>query len=103
MFTDHDPSVSLHPGKNGNGTRPVTRYESKGLDWHNPCLMHFFEQFPARIIFQAGRSLTFSDLKWSEARRIALSRDGYRCRICGEHERSTLTVHHIHPKRLGGW
>jgi len=40
--------------------------------------------------------------KWSEIRKTALSRDGYRCRIpaCGQTQE--LTVHHIHPRGLGG-
>ena len=38
-------------------------------------------------------------LKWSEARKIALRRDG-RCRICSSD--SPLTVHHLWPRGLGG-
>jgi len=38
-------------------------------------------------------------LKWSEARKIALRRDG-RCRICSSD--SPLTVHHMWPRGLGG-
>ncbi len=41
-------------------------------------------------------------LKWSGARKMALARDGYRCMNpeCGKIH--ALTVHHIHPRGLGG-
>ena len=32
-------------------------------------------------------------------RRIALARDGYRCRLCG---RAASITHHIQPRRYGG-
>ena len=38
--------------------------------------------------------------RWRETRRLALARDGHRCRSCGSAGR--LEVHHVRPLRDGG-
>jgi hypothetical protein len=69
---------------------------------HSDILIRFFEQFPVRRVEPANGSQHFGELKWSEARRIALARDLYTCRRCESRDRELLTVHHIFPRALGG-
>lgn len=73
------------------------------LNWNGPDLMLLFERYPTRTIYvDTGQGTAKTCLKWSEARRLALARDGHRCRVCGADDRDALTVHHIYPKGLGG-
>ncbi|OPY40872.1 MAG: HNH endonuclease [Methanoregulaceae archaeon PtaU1.Bin222] len=47
-------------------------------------------------------SATQEKVKWSETRKRALARDGYRCRNPACRSGQPLTVHHIHPRGLFG-
>lgn len=67
-----------------------------------PNFTRFFEEFPVRRRRYEFQSIPGRDLKWSEARKIALARDCFCCQRCGSRERGMLTVHHIYPRGLGG-
>jgi len=56
----------------------------------------------SRRAISAFPSGTQSKAKWSETRKMALARDGYRCRNVECGRTGPLTVHHIHPRGLGG-
>lgn len=67
-------------------------------------VIEFFHSldYLSRSAISAFPSGAHNKVKWSETRKMALARDGYRCRYpdCGRTD--PLTVHHIHPRGLGG-
>jgi len=87
------PATSKNPLK-----RDCGRHIS---EWNFAAFFSHLDQV-SRILFVPCPALIQEKVKWSEARKHALARDGYRCRNPSCRSGRPLTVHHIHPKGIGG-
>lgn len=82
--------------------KPPKQHSGKHIpEWNFTAFFSHLDQV-SRILLITSPTLIQEKVKWSETRKRALIRDGYRCRnpVCRSGQ--PLTVHHIHPKGLGG-
>jgi len=72
-----------------------------GVQYHVIGFFHSLDHL-TRSAISAIPSTIEGKVKWSETRKMALARDGYRCRNVECRRTEPLPVHHIHPRGLGG-
>lgn len=97
-----DPECALLPPRGITQSIPVDAEEERqGTSLHITAFFHHLDHL-SRGAVSAPAAGVRGKVKWSENRRMALARDGYRCRNPDCQRTGPLTVHHIHPRGLGG-